>query len=50
MVEPRKRRVPSWLLGLILATVIFAITLVLLDFFGYGDDPVIEGALVTIHH
>jgi hypothetical protein len=28
--------------GLLVAVVVFAVTLFLLDFFGYGDDPVID--------
>lgn len=38
----RKRRLPPWLVGLLLAVVIFAAALLLLDLFGYGDDPVID--------
>lgn len=49
MEEPR-RKLPPWLLGLLIAALVFVITLVLLDAFGYGDDPVIEGGLVTIRH
>lgn len=45
MMQQRKRRLPSWLLGLLFAVVIFVLALLLLDVFGYGDDPVIgEGA------
>jgi len=45
MVQQRKRPIPPWLLGLLFAAVIFALALLLLDVFGYGDDPVIgEGA------
>lgn len=32
-----------WLLGLILAVVLFAFVLLALNLLGFGDDPVIEG-------
>lgn len=35
------RRVPPWLMGLILAAVIFAAALIVFTALGYGDDPVI---------
>jgi ABC-type dipeptide/oligopeptide/nickel transport system permease component len=38
----RQSSLPSWLLGLLIAVVIFAVSLFLLDYFGYGDDPVID--------
>lgn len=53
VVHKHRRRVPAWLLGLLLAAVIFALALVLLEVFGYGDDPVIEegaSAVVTALH
>lgn len=53
VVQQQKRPVPAWLLGFFLAAVIFALALLLLDFFGYGDDPVIEegaSAVVTALH
>ena len=33
---------PAWLVGLILAAVIFALVFVILATLGYGDDPVVE--------
>jgi hypothetical protein len=53
VVHQKKRPIPAWLLGLLLAAVIFALALFLLDILGYGDDPVIEegaSALVTALH
>ena len=43
------RRMPAWLLGLLIAIVVFAVVLVLFSALGYGDDPVLEsaGALVS---
>lgn len=52
-MHQKKRPIPAWLLGLLLAAVIFALALFLLDILGYGDDPVIEegaSALVTALH
>ena len=45
-----RRQLPPWLLGLLVAALVFAIVLVLLDALGYGDDPVIEGALHVIRY
>lgn len=45
-----RRQLPPWLLGLLVAALVFAIVLVLLDVLGYGDDPVIEGALDVIRY
>lgn len=49
MAEPR-RQMPAWLIGLIVAVIIFVAALVVLDAFGYGDDPVIEGGLPLFLH
>ena len=38
-----RRRLPAWLLGLIIAVVVAAALLLLLAILGYGDDPVIGG-------
>jgi hypothetical protein len=35
--------VPAWLLGLVIAAVVFALVLVLLSALGFGDDPVVDG-------
>lgn len=42
------KSLPPWLLGLLLAVVIFAATLFLLDYLGYGDDPVIDSSAVAL--
>lgn len=39
---------PSWLIGLILAAVVFALTLFVLDLLGYGDDPAVGAAVLAI--
>lgn len=38
-----KRQLPPWLLGLILATVVFVVALLLANVLGFGDDPVVGG-------
>jgi hypothetical protein len=43
-MEPEKRRMPPWLVGLILAVALFVIVLVVANVLGFGDDPVV-GAL-----
>jgi hypothetical protein len=40
-----RRQLPPWLLGLILAVVIFAAVILILDVLGFGDDPAIESAI-----
>lgn len=39
-----RRKPPPWLLGLIIAVVVFAAVLVVFSLLGYGDDPVVESA------
>ena len=41
--EESKRRLPPWLLGLILATVVFLVALLIANALGFGDDPVVGG-------
>jgi len=42
-----KRRLPPWLLGLLLAVVVFAVALLVASVLGLGDDPVV-GGLISI--
>ena len=37
-----RRKLPAWLVGLILAAVIFAAVFLILNILGFGDDPVVE--------
>lgn len=39
----RTPRIPAWLIGLILAALVFAVVILVLNVLGYGDDPVVEG-------
>lgn len=39
-----QRKLSPWLLGLIIAVVVFAAVLVVFSLLGYGDDPVVESA------
>jgi hypothetical protein len=41
--QASKRRLPPWLLGLILATVVFVVALLVANALGFGDDPVVGG-------
>jgi len=42
-VAKHRRRLQPWLLGLLIAVVVFAVALLALDLLGFGDDPVVEG-------
>jgi hypothetical protein len=37
------RRMPAWLLGLLVAVAIFAAVILVMNALGYGDDPVVDG-------
>ena len=39
------RRVPAWLLGLIIAAVVFVVAFLIFQALGFGDNPVLEDAL-----
>ncbi len=39
-----QRKLPPWLLGFIIAVVVFVAALVVFSLLGYGDDPVVESA------
>jgi len=43
-----KRRLPAWLLGLIIAVVLFAIGVVIFQALGFGDNPVLGARAATI--
>lgn len=38
----RERRMPAWVLGLLIAILVFAVVMVVFSLLGIGDDPVIE--------
>jgi hypothetical protein len=38
----RERRMPAWVLGLLIAILVFAVVMVAFSLLGIGDDPVIE--------
>jgi hypothetical protein len=38
----RERRMPAWILGLLIAIVVFAVVIATFSLLGIGDDPVIE--------
>ena len=37
------RRLPAWLLGLVIAVVVFVAVIVVMNVLGFGDDPVVGG-------
>jgi hypothetical protein len=41
VVGKHKRKVPPWLLGLMIAVVVFVVALIVIDLLGFGDDPVV---------
>jgi len=38
----KERKMPPWLLGLLIAIVVFAVVIATFSLVGIGDDPVIE--------
>lgn len=44
--ERTPRSLPPWLIGLLIAIVIFAVVLVIANLLGYGDDPAL-GAIAV---
>lgn len=40
-VGKHKRRMQPWLLGLLIAIVVFAVVVVIVNVLGFGDDPVV---------
>jgi antibiotic biosynthesis monooxygenase (ABM) superfamily enzyme len=36
-----KRQLPPWLIGLLIALVVFAVVFIVANLLGFGDDPVI---------
>jgi hypothetical protein len=44
-----RRKIPAWLMGLILAALVFAIVMLVLNVLGFGDDPVVEGLALLAH-
>lgn len=40
-----KKQLPAWVLGLIIAAVVFAVALLVFAALGFGDDPVVESLI-----
>jgi hypothetical protein len=40
-MNKHKKQLAPWLVGLIIAVIVFAIVLVVLNALGYGDDPAV---------
>ena len=47
--KPKREPLPPWLLGLIIAAVVFGVGLLVFQALGFGDDPVI-GAMDALAH
>ncbi|MDH3189099.1 MAG: hypothetical protein OEM39_00435 [Acidimicrobiia bacterium] len=44
---PPKRR-PPWLIGLVIAVLVFAVLLIIANLLGYGDDPAVGDAITSL--
>jgi len=44
-----KRRIPAWLLGLIIAAVLFGIGVIVFQALGFGDNPVLGDVTARLH-
>jgi antibiotic biosynthesis monooxygenase (ABM) superfamily enzyme len=42
--EPARKQLPAWLVGLLIAVVVFVVVLVVANLLGFGDDPAIGAA------
>ena len=40
-VGKHKANMPPWMVGLLIAVVVFAVALIAIDLLGFGDDPVV---------
>ena len=47
-MSEQKKPLPAWLLGLIIAVLIFAIGLILFQVLGFGDDPSFETGVTLL--
>jgi hypothetical protein len=41
-MEPGKRQLPAWLIGLIIAAVLFVLVVFVFDAFGIEDEPALD--------
>ncbi len=46
MADP-KRQMPAWLMGMIIAAVLFVIGVLIFQALGFGDNPVLESGALT---
>ncbi len=44
--ESEKRPIPAWLLGLVIAAVLFVIGIFVFSALGFGDNPVLEQVFI----
>lgn len=45
---PPPSRRPPWLIGLVIAIVVFAVLLIVANLLGYGDDPAVGDAIASL--
>lgn len=45
----RAKRIPAWLLGLLIAALLFALGVVVFQALGFGDNPVLGDVTATLH-
>lgn len=48
IVAEKRRLLPTWLIGLFIAIVIFGIGFLLFQALGFGDNPVLESGLTLL--
>jgi hypothetical protein len=47
-MSEEKRQMPPWLLGMILAAVVFVIGILVFKLLGFGDDPVVGDSMAML--
>lgn len=47
--DTRAKRIPAWLLGLLIAALLFALGVVVFQALGFGDNPVLGDVTATLH-
>ena len=45
MPPKHKRQLPAWLVGMVIAAVVFVVVLLVFRALGFGDNPVVDGYL-----
>lgn len=45
-----KRQIPAWVLGLIIAAILFGVGVIVFQALGFGDNPVLGDATATLRY